>query len=58
MNQRAAREADVACPGPFVWYPCEGGAVLLCATCGHLTVTGNPNAGDHADTPVLAEGVR
>ena len=46
-----------ACDGPFIWYPCEGGAVLECAACTHLTVTGNWNRVDHALTPVLREGL-
>ena len=45
------------CPGPFVWYPCEGGAILLCAACGQITVTGNWNDQAHAHTGVLMEGL-
>jgi len=47
----------VTCDGPFIWYPCTGGAVLHCAACGHITVTGNWNEPRHAHTPVLTEGV-
>jgi hypothetical protein len=45
------------CQGPFIWYPCDSGAVLLCAACGHLTVTGNFNEPAHAHTPILMAGV-
>lgn len=45
------------CPGPFIWYPASQGAVLLCATCRHLTVTGNWNQPEHAYTPILTEGL-
>jgi len=45
------------CEGPLIWYPCEGGGVLECATCGHITVTGNFNEYAHAETPVMAEGL-
>lgn len=46
-----------SCDGPFIWYGCVGGALLVCATCGHATVTGNINDAAHAATPILAEGV-
>lgn len=46
-----------ACPGPFVWFPCTGGAVLLCAACGQITVTRNWNDAEHARTPILMEGL-
>lgn len=45
------------CPGPLIWFPCEGGAVLECATCGHVTVTGNFNDATHAGTDLIREGV-
>jgi hypothetical protein len=48
----------MTCEGPFIWYPCTDGAVLECATCGQVTVTGNWNDLDHAETPVLMEGLR
>jgi hypothetical protein len=47
----------VTCPGPFIWFTCEGGGVLECATCGHFTVTGNFNEPEHAETPILTEGL-
>lgn len=46
------------CAGPFIWYACEGGAILHCAACGHITVTGNWNEPAHAHTGVLMEGIR
>lgn len=45
------------CPGPWVWYPCTNGAVLHCATCSQITVTGNFNDLAHTHTPLLSEGV-
>lgn len=45
------------CPGPWVWYPCSIGAVLHCATCSQITVTGNFNDHAHTHTPLLSEGV-
>lgn len=42
------------CDGPLIWYDTDGyGAVLHCASCGHLTVTGNPNDDRHQDTPLM-----
>jgi len=46
-----------ACLGPWIWYPCSNGAVLHCATCGEITVTGNFNDHAHTDTPLMSEGV-
>jgi hypothetical protein len=46
------------CDGPFIWYPCTGGAVLHCAACGQITMTGNWNDEKHVGTPILTEGIR
>jgi hypothetical protein len=45
------------CGGPWIWHPCDGGAILHCAECRAITVTGNPNDEAHQVTPVLHEGV-
>ncbi len=47
------------CPGPYIWYGTVNfqGAVLLCACCGQITVTGNLNDERHAETPVMREGL-
>jgi hypothetical protein len=46
------------CEGPFIWYPCPYGAVLHCARCGHITVTGNIYEYKHAQTPIIKEAPR
>jgi hypothetical protein len=45
------------CYGPLIWYACTGGAVLHCAACGHITVTGNWNEPEHMYAEILREGV-
>jgi len=48
------------CPGPLVWFAVgdpEDAAILECAACGYLVVTGGWNDHAHADTPVLREGL-
>lgn len=48
------------CPGPIVWYEIApeagGGAVLHCAACDQVTVTGNPMDVRHRTTRLLREG--
>ncbi len=48
---------DDACPGPLIWFACDGGGVLECAACGYWVTTGNFNDLHHAVTPVLTEGL-
>ncbi len=45
------------CDGPLIWYDAVRDAVLYCARCGYIVVTGNWNDADHAETPVLKEGL-
>lgn len=45
------------CPGPWIWYPCTDGAILHCATCRDITVTGDFIDQAHTGTPVLMEGL-
>lgn len=45
------------CEGPLIWFDDgAGGAVLECP-CGYLVVTGNLNDAQHAETPLLREGL-
>jgi hypothetical protein len=42
------------CPGPLIWYHItDGGALLECACCGFINVTGNYNDAAHAETPLV-----
>jgi hypothetical protein len=46
------------CEGPLVWFDAaEGGAVLECARCDYITVTGNFNDEAHAYTSLMREGL-
>lgn len=56
------------CPGPLIWCeanpsPAEANAgrlpaaILECATCGYLIVTGTYHDEQHTDTPILREGL-
>ena len=46
------------CEGPLIWFDAaEGGAILECAACGYVVITGGFNDDDHAETPVLREGL-
>lgn len=45
------------CPGPLIWYDTDGGAILECAACSYVVLTGNLHDLDHYDTPVLREGL-
>ncbi|WP_116051894.1 hypothetical protein [Amycolatopsis palatopharyngis] len=55
-----APQDKLECPGPLVWFSVgalvEEHAILECATCDYLIVTGNWNDPAHAGTPVLREG--
>jgi hypothetical protein len=44
------------CPGVLIWFPCEGGALLVCSHCGDLFTTGWPLDERHAHNEVLMEG--
>lgn len=47
------------CPGPLVWFTVgdpPDAAILECARCDYLIVTGTFNDDAHAQTPVLAAG--
>lgn len=45
-------------PGPLVWFdaPPEA-AILKCASCDYIIVTGSFHDGRHQDTPLLREGL-
>lgn len=45
------------CPGPLIWFDAPGGAILECAACGYLVVTGSFFDVEHVGTPVLREGM-
>lgn len=48
------------CPGPLVWFSVgidEDAAILECASCDYLIVTGSFNDEAHADVPLLREGL-
>jgi hypothetical protein len=48
----------MSCPGPLIWYDvgdCE--AILECACCGYLIAAGNIHDAEHANTPLLREGL-
>lgn len=52
---------DEPCEGPLIWFgvgaPDEDAALLECARCGYLIVTGNWHDRAHANTPFLREGL-
>lgn len=46
------------CEGPLIWFDVEpDAAVLECARCGYLIVAGNFHDQEHAETPLLREGL-
>lgn len=46
------------CEGPLIWFSVDaGGAILECACCGYIVVSGNLNDEQHAETPLLTEGL-
>lgn len=46
------------CEGPLVWFDVnDGGAVLECAACGYVIVSGNFHDQAHAYTPIMREGL-
>lgn len=51
------------CPGPLIWYdvPSDGpwypAAILECARCPYLIVSGNFSDEAHGETPILREGL-
>lgn len=60
------RSRAKGCPGPLIWYetsmPCtctndHPAAILLCATCGYIVITGGWNDDAHKDTEVMREGL-
>lgn len=49
-----------ACEGPLIWFAVgdpEDSAILECAACDYLVITGGWNDAAHADTPLLREGL-
>lgn len=46
----------MSCPGPLLWFdvgcPTDA-AILECARCGYIIVTGNFNDVSHVETPIL-----
>ena len=50
----------MSCPGPLIWFSVgidEDAAILECAACGYVIVTGNFNDRCHAETPTMREGL-
>lgn len=46
------------CEGPLVWFEVSGGAAVLeCAGCGYVVVSGGLNDEAHALTPLMREGL-
>lgn len=46
------------CAGPLIWFDVEDcGAILECATCEYVIVTGNFHDEAHTETPLLREGM-
>lgn len=46
-----------ACEGPLIWFDVEPDAVLECAACDYIIVTGNFHDEPHAHTPWIKEGL-
>ena len=57
--------APICCPGPLIWYEVDirhtvlghRAAILHCATCGYIVISGNYNDREHADTELMREGL-
>jgi hypothetical protein len=47
----------MTCPGPLIWFDAPDGAILECACCGYVIVTGSFYDDEHADTDILREGL-
>lgn len=54
------------CPGPLIWYDVEGtlcschghtAAILECACCGYIVVSGNYHDAAHSGTEMMREGM-
>ncbi len=54
------------CPGPLVWFDVgadaaqgsdEPAAILVCAACSYLVITGGVHDPAHVHTPILREGL-
>lgn len=45
------------CEGPLIWFDAGEQAILECASCDYLIVTGNFHDERHSDTPLLREGM-
>lgn len=49
-----------ACPGPLIWFAVgqpEDAAILECAACPYVVVTGSFNDEAHAETELIREGL-
>lgn len=62
MTPRFSTSANPVCPGPLVWFDASHGdgtpaAILECATCGFIIVTGNFYDEAHAGCELLREGI-
>lgn len=48
----------MTCTGPLVWFEAPPDAAILeCAQCGYIVVTGTPHDDRHANTDLLREGL-
>jgi hypothetical protein len=46
------------CPGPLIWFDAPPDAAILeCATCGYIVITGTPNDARHTEAGLLREGL-
>lgn len=46
------------CEGPLIWFDVEaGGAILECACCAYVVVSGGFNDEEHAQAPIMREGL-
>lgn len=51
-------DQPAVCEGPLVWFGVlAGGALLECACCGYLVVSGSLFDRAHTSTPLLSEGL-
>ncbi len=62
MTAEAPSASVAPCPGPLIWYHVgprhDGlGAVLECACCDYVVITGGFNDAAHENTPTMSEGL-
>lgn len=53
-----SRQPDCSCQGPLIWFDVPpDNAILECAHCGYIVVTGSLNDARHASAEILREGL-